>query len=221
LLTGLKYFSIPPIPVVHSVFYKIHIGVREMWHGFTRIFWYTPLFQSRLEEPAPNLYLYGGMPFILGSVRIRLGKGCRVGGGLMNIGGRTTGTQVPLLEVGDNVDLGWNAALMVGTKIRIGNNVRLAEGTFLAGYSGHSMDAEARARGEGDAEETIGDIVLEDDVWIATRVTVLSGVTIGRGTIVGTGSVVTKDLPPFVLAAGNPARIIRKLNPGLEADSAA
>ena len=56
-----------------------------------------------------------------------------------------------------------------------------------------------------------GDIVLEDDVWLATNVSVSAGVTIGRGTIVAAGSVVTKDLPAFVLAGGVPARVIRSL----------
>ena len=57
----------------------------------------------------------------------------------------------------------------------------------------------------------MGDIVLEDDVWLATGVTVLKGVTIGHGTIVGAGSVVTSDLPPMVLAAGAPARVIKPI----------
>ena len=58
----------------------------------------------------------------------------------------------------------------------------------------------------------IGDIVLGDDVWLGTGVTVLGGVTIGRGTVVGANSVVTRDLPPMVLAAGNPCRVIRALD---------
>lgn len=54
-----------------------------------------------------------------------------------------------------------------------------------------------------------GDIVLEDDVWLGTRVTVMDGVVIGKGAIIGAGAVVTKDVPPYTIAAGVPARIIR------------
>ena len=54
------------------------------------------------------------------------------------------------------------------------------------------------------------DIVIEEDVWLGTGVTILSGVTIGRGCVVGAGSLVTKSLPPYAVAVGSPARIVRK-----------
>jgi len=55
-------------------------------------------------------------------------------------------------------------------------------------------------------------IVIGEDCWFGGNVTVLPGVTIGRGVTVGAGSVVTKDVPDFCVVAGNPARIIRKLD---------
>ena len=54
------------------------------------------------------------------------------------------------------------------------------------------------------------DIIIESDVWIGARATILKGVTIGRGSIVGACSVVTNDVPPYSIVAGNPARIIRR-----------
>ena len=54
-----------------------------------------------------------------------------------------------------------------------------------------------------------GDIIVKDDVWIATNSIILSGVTIGQGAIVGAGSVVTKDVPPYAIVAGNPAKVIK------------
>ena len=54
-------------------------------------------------------------------------------------------------------------------------------------------------------------VIIEDDVWIGLKSTILKGVTIGRGAVVAAGSVVTKDVPPFTLVAGNPARFIREL----------
>lgn len=52
-------------------------------------------------------------------------------------------------------------------------------------------------------------VYIDDDVWIGARVIILPGITIGKGSILGAGSVVTKDVPPFSIVAGNPARIIR------------
>lgn len=56
-------------------------------------------------------------------------------------------------------------------------------------------------------------VVIEDDVWLGTNVVVLPGVTIGRGAVIGAGAVVTQDIPPFSVAVGVPARVIRKLRP--------
>jgi len=54
-----------------------------------------------------------------------------------------------------------------------------------------------------------GDIILEDDVWLGANVCVMDGVTIGKGAIVGAGAVVTKNIPPYAIAGGVPARVIR------------
>lgn len=52
-------------------------------------------------------------------------------------------------------------------------------------------------------------VVIEDDVWIGTRVIILPGVTIGKGAIIGAGAIVTKSIPAWAIAAGNPARVIK------------
>lgn len=208
----LRGASMPVIPGVHSALYAVHRLVANGWADTKRIFWFTPLFQSRLEQPASRLHCYSGMPLVLGTVRLKFGADVRISG-QTTISGRTSGTTVPCLTVGDNVDIGWQTTISVGRRIDIGQNVRIAGRAFLAGYPGHPIDAAARAMGAADTEDQVGDIVLEDDVWLATGVTVLAGVRIGRGTIVGAGSVVTSNLPAHVMAAGVPARVIRRLEP--------
>jgi virginiamycin A acetyltransferase len=54
-----------------------------------------------------------------------------------------------------------------------------------------------------------GDIIIENDVWIGANSTILSGIKISNGAVVGTGSVVTKDVPPYAIVAGNPAKIVK------------
>lgn len=62
--------------------------------------------------------------------------------------------------------------------------------------------------GESHINDKSADVVIEEDVWVGTRATILAGVTLGRGCIVGANSVVTKSVPPYALVAGMPARII-------------
>lgn len=211
---ALRHASVPVVPIIHRPLYHAHIAVVRGLSEVVRVLWYTPLFQSRLEAPARGLRLYNGFPYVTGNVRIRIGENCRMGG-RFDINGRTSATQEqPEFVVGDNVDLGWGGVVSVGRKVVLGNNVRLAAGVLISGYPGHPLDAAARARGEADTDDQVGDVIIEDDVWLASRVIVIGPARIGRGTIVAAGSVVTRDLPPFVLAAGVPAKPVRSLADG-------
>lgn len=60
-------------------------------------------------------------------------------------------------------------------------------------------------------ESACAPIVIEDNVWIGARSVILKGVTIGEGSIVACDSVVTKDVPPFTIVAGNPARVVKHI----------
>jgi len=210
-LVVLLQFEVPAPRLLVTPIYYAYDYLRTFFTTLTRIFYWTPLLKGRLDRVGCNLYLYGGLPYISGPLRIILGENCRVSGHT-TFSGRSCCQQSPLLKVGNNVDIGWMTTIAVGRQVEIGNNVRIAGHTLLAGYPGHPLDAEARAAGLPETEEQVGDIVLEDDVWLATGVSVIAGVRIGQGTIVAAGSVVTHDLPPRVLAGGIPARIIRHLH---------
>ncbi|GAM66226.1 acetyltransferase sypM [Vibrio sp. JCM 19236] len=90
--------------------------------------------------------------------------------------------------------------------------MRIAGGCNLFGYSGHPIDATERARGMPDTLNQTGEIHLKKDAWLGSNVIVKSGVTIGKGAIVAAGSVVTKDIPDYVIAAGNPAKVIKDIS---------
>jgi maltose O-acetyltransferase len=92
------------------------------------------------------------------------------------------------------------ASIAIGDDVQIGPNVQLLTPT-------HPIDPDAR-RAKWEASEPIA---IEGNVWLGGGVIVLPGVTIGENTVVGAGSIVTKDLPPNVVAAGNPARVVRSL----------
>ena len=100
------------------------------------------------------------------------------------------------------------ACLHAYSAITIGKRCLIAGNTQIIDGSGHDLSfgaVEQRIFTGGDSRP----IVLEDDVWVGANTLILPGVTIGKGSVIGAGSVVTKAIPPMVVAAGNPARIIK------------
>lgn len=91
--------------------------------------------------------------------------------------------------------------------IRIGANCMIAPGCVFTPYQHGFADTTRPMREQPLTSQ--GDIVLEDDVWLGAHVCVMDGVTIGRGAIVGAGAVVVDDIPPYSIAAGVPAQVIR------------
>ncbi len=94
------------------------------------------------------------------------------------------------------------APITIGADVQIGTNVQLLTPT-------HPIEPGPRR----DKWEAAKPIVIGDNVWLGSGAIVLPGVTIGENTVVGAGSVVTRDLPANVVAAGNPARVIRAIDP--------
>ena len=206
----IKATEVPNIPVVFKLLYIVHLILKQTISDILRILYYTPLFKSRLKNTPKQLYLYGGLPVVIGSLDITMGDKVRLAA-MTTISGRTVGQATPQLHIGNNVGIGWRTSISVGKKISIGKNVRIAGDCYLAGYPGHPVNAKLRALGKPEHDSQVGDIILEDDVWLATGVKVMPGVTIGHGTIVAAGSVVTKSLPSYVLAAGVPATIVKSI----------
>lgn len=115
--------------------------------------------------------------------------------------------------VGDDVNLG-TRPVMLATRstIRIGNNVMFGPQITIRGGN-HRFDVVGMpVNAVTDAMKRPSDdlgVVIEDDVWVGGNATILSGVTIGRGSIIGASAVVTKTVPPYSVAVGNPARVVR------------
>lgn len=108
--------------------------------------------------------------------------------------------------IGDDSAVGCNAVLGAGGGIQIGNHVLIGQGVNIHAER-HNFDEVDRLISEQGVQYT--PVIIEDDVWIGSKATILGGVTIGGGSVVGAGSVVTKSIPPYSVVVGVPARIIR------------
>lgn len=111
------------------------------------------------------------------------------------------------LHVGDRTFINADFLTLGGGEIRIGADVLIGPSVRLYTPT-HVLDPELRPQGW----ERVSPITIEDGVWLGGSVVVCPGVTIGARSVIGAGSVVTKDVPPDVVAAGNPARVVRRLD---------
>lgn len=93
--------------------------------------------------------------------------------------------------------------------VTIGNNVMLAQNIVISGLNHGYEDIHTPPRLQ---KETCKHIFISNDVWIGANSVITAGVTLGRHSIIGAGSVVTKNVPDFSVAVGNPARVIKKYN---------
>ena len=203
--------SVPMVPGLHHALFAIHTGIARGVSELLRATYWTPLFKTQLAECGSALRLEGGMPQVLGPhLRIEVGNNVSMSA-QMTINGRPQ-TRAPELIIGDNVVLGWLTGISVGRRIVIGDNVMFGGRNSLFGYSGHPLDAVARAAGEAESDAAVGDIIVGRNCWIGTGVIITGPATIGENTIVAAGSVVTSDLPANVLAGGVPARVIKTLS---------
>ncbi len=100
-------------------------------------------------------------------------------------------------------------SIVAEESVRIGDRVTVGANSVIADTDFHPLDALARQNVPLDGATK--PVVIEDDVFIGMQAIILKGVTIGAGSIIGAGSVVTQSVPPSVIAAGNPAKIIREL----------
>jgi len=114
------------------------------------------------------------------------------------------------IEVGNDVSIGGGAVflatkskIIIGNKVMFGPNVIVIGGDHNASMIGKFMYDVTDKRPQDDQN-----VVIEDDVWVGSRAIILKGVRVGRGSIVAAGSVVTRDVLPYTIVAGNPAKII-------------
>ncbi len=110
------------------------------------------------------------------------------------------------MSIGDNSNIGPYSYIGCSGKITIGNNVMMGPRVSMFAENHNYSDTSIPMKEQG---VSLSEIVVNNDCWIASNATILAGVTIGEGSIIAAGAVVTKDIPPYSIVAGNPAKVIK------------
>ncbi len=105
------------------------------------------------------------------------------------------------LEIGNHNFIN-GAFISASSRVIIGNNIKIGPQTMI-------MDSDFHDVSDHNKDGATGEIIIEDDVWLGARCTILKGVRIGKGAVVGVGAIVTKDVPANAIVGGVPAKIIK------------
>lgn len=116
----------------------------------------------------------------------------------------------PSIKIGNNCMMGHNCSIMSADSVIIEDNVLMASYITIVNEN-HGMNPESEFCYRKQPLTT-SPIWIKEGAWIGERCCILSGVTIGKKSIIGSGSVVTKTIPDYCIAVGNPARVIKKWN---------
>ncbi|MBO5051103.1 MAG: transferase [Clostridia bacterium] len=112
----------------------------------------------------------------------------------------------PALQIGDNSGVGVRSC--INGPVTIGNDVMMGQEVII--YTTRHRDDRTDIPMREQGMKEICPVTIGNDVWIGGRVIILPGVTIGDGCIIGAGAVVTRDIPPYSVAVGVPARVVRR-----------
>lgn len=161
--------------------------------------------------PAVKFYIANHFFMKIPSYRLRhwfLKRACqmRIGQGTsIHMGCFITGTHI---EIGEHSVINRGVYLDGRAGVRIGNNVNVSHQVLIQSLSHDPQSPHFNCE--------VKPVTIEDYVWLGARALILPGVTIGEGAVVGAGAVVSKDVPPYSIVVGNPARVIKQRNRNLE-----
>ena len=175
---------------------------------------------SLKNKIANGAHILNAQMRLLGKARVpysvRLNGRMRVTGkGELIIGNGVTfvGTVVPIelethdngrIEIGDYTFINYGCSIAARCSVKIGSHCHIGHYTFIMDNGQHDVIRHREL-------PPSAPVIIEDNVWIGSKAVILPGVRIGHRSVIGAGSIVTSDVPPKCVAAGNPARVIRYL----------
>lgn len=148
--------------------------------------------------------------FISIGTNVNIGSYCRITVSTEFGGIKCNSKNKIKLKIGNNVDIGNNTFISANNNIEVGNHVIIAPYVFITDHEHGFYDIKKNLHQQPLTEN--GYVKIEDNVFLGVKSTILKNIIIGEHSVVAANSVVTKNVPPFCIVAGNPARIIKKYN---------
>ncbi|MCG8618266.1 MAG: acyltransferase [Desulfobacterales bacterium] len=194
--------------------------IRDKRPYYIKKAWYRFLAFYVRNYTEPQLAALGPHPYIVKPWHIELfGGPISIGSHITLLGCADKRTRLTVWSEKKDIDgirIGDHVLISPGVRISAANSITIGDSCMLASHA-YVTDSDWHGIYDRSLPPTeVSRVVLEENVWVGDSAIVCKGVTIGRNSIIGAGSVVTSDIPPNVIAAGNPARIVRELDPEKE-----
>lgn len=209
---GLRGFTLPAPRVLVLPYLWLFLGLRGVLFFVRRVLIAEPLFKAYCTQVGKGVTTGIYVPWVQGKGELVVGDRVRISGKLsINFAARFV--QRPRLEIGDGTDIAHDCRIVVGKHVSIGSRVELAGAVTIRDSGGHPADPALRAAGAPPDAADVKPVRIHDNVWIGSNVLVMPGAEIGEGSIVSAYSVVSGNVAPYTVVAGNPARRIGTLTP--------
>ncbi len=211
---GTASFSVPLSRRVALVWtFPIRLTI-AVWRWLVRVLIVDPMIRSCASSVGARFHAGSHLPYISGSGDVRIGNDVTIAGKVsMLLAWRESPATI---SIGDNTYIGHNALVSAALSVSIGANCLLSNDVTILDSPGHPIDPELRRRGIPPLTEDIRPVTIGQNVWIGLGTLILPGSSIGDNSVIAARSVVTGSIPPGVVAAGVPARVIKQIGTSLD-----
>jgi acetyltransferase-like isoleucine patch superfamily enzyme len=208
-----KWMLAVNFPVPHAmkplgrIVYELRLLFPVALRRLRSLLWSHPLFACRCEAVGKGLELWA-LPYVRGHASIYIGDNVRFSGNLAIQSGRFY--DHPILRIGDRSFLGHRVSITCNREVIIEEDVLIAGDCSISDYDGHASNLERRVQNQPPDSKDIRPVRICRGAWIGAGSMITKGVTVGEGAVVGARSVVTHDVPSYSVAAGSPARVVKR-----------
>lgn len=207
---AIRQYTLPRSRLLGMLLYSSHVISNAVWRWLKNQYC-SHIMEYRCTSVGHKVAWDGDVPMIIGSGEVHIGDHVAIGNRQTWIVGLKYPAKARLV-IGDHTHINYQTQISVADSVTIGRYCLIAGEVKIFDNNSHPLDHRARRGNHSLTKADVAPVVIEDDVWIGNNSLIMKGVRIGQGAIVAAGSVVTKDVPPFTVVGGNPARVLKTLD---------